>query len=554
MPNVPTSDLGDEVGGVLDDGTVFGEGMTYATSSERIRAEAQRRAALQAWDDDIVSPDSLRLKVLDDDSDDDEVELASPSRRPRRAAVRNVSGYKDKLSLSRPSGARQQQQRGVPKPMTTPGPARAPRTIAAMLRQKHAQHRKGLDDEGLRWADQVAAEPIKEEIAMAQRRMNAEHVEPGSVELALGSGKQSDQLLRLLQRDSAENEKETRAHCAPLLWTAPRRTYLDARRPGAMRRLYALEGDGMAQHMQAHVERTPPSLAVDLVAWLVHWILAGDTDVAEAARTSLLSVASRPRVQDAFWASIKRAMLCLGADPLLLAHDDDDELGPAPAARAAKEEGIARLWRTVIAMPPLSVSSSGRKDKDTLFSYLVLYAATQPPSCAADAFLSRVPVGSGAVDALCAIGTRLGRAHQRQLVAALPGAGDVRRCRAALAFRLLCTPTSIPPVLELTALCTTLADAPERRYEELRATLDILSYALDIAPALEQGDLEPYSMLLPALAALDQSIHDHRGSFTERSACKDMLQRLQLRVRYQIQAYVEHAPQLRASWTMLLSG
>ena len=93
MPNVPTSDLGDEVGGVLDDGTVFGEGMTYATSSERIRAEAQRRAALQAWDDDIVSPDSLRLKVLDDDSDDDEVELASPSRRPRRAAVRNAVSY-----------------------------------------------------------------------------------------------------------------------------------------------------------------------------------------------------------------------------------------------------------------------------------------------------------------------------------------------------------------------------------------------------------------------------------------------------------------------------
>ena len=88
----------------------------------------------------------------------------------------------------------------------------------------------------------------------------------------------------------------------------------------------------------------------------------------------------------------------------------------------------------------------------------------------------------------------------------------------------------------------------------LRDTLALLAYAVDIDGAARTAPLAPWAAFHATLVRLDASIDDHRGARAERSACKDTLQRLQLRVRYQIQACNAHDPVRQASWTALLRG
>ncbi|KAI3617861.1 hypothetical protein CBS9595_003770 [Malassezia furfur] len=281
---VPTSDPGDEVGGLLDDGTRLQAEATVSqpvtpspvSASDRIRAAAQRRAAAadDDIDDDIVSPDAMRLKVLDASSDESDLELdLSPTKRPRRAAAQRAPRYNVKLSLTKPASDDVQRQRGRPQPVVAPTRAHAPRSIATLLRQRQALRRKGLDTAGLSHAEALAVHDtrIADEIAAAQHRMNATHVAQDAahsdVPLALGDDDHG-QLLRLLARDAAHTQHVKARTAPPMLWTTSCSPLRTAWPPELT--AYARDPASLDTRLALGTAATLAVPRETLVTWLVH--------------------------------------------------------------------------------------------------------------------------------------------------------------------------------------------------------------------------------------------------------------------------------------------
>lgn len=561
---VPTSDAGDEVGGILDDGTRLGAEHTtlcksnsapHVSASERIRAEAQQRVTTQDEDEDIVSPGTWRLKALCASSDESDVEL-SPTKRPKRRAAQHAPPYNVKLSLTQPASADAQKRRGLPQPLTQPSNKRAPRSIATLLRQKHARHRKGLDHEGLERADALAANDprIAYEIAVAQDRMNAAQLaqdkRAGYLEHALPESSRTE-LLQLLHRDSAEAQGAIAPTLGPMVWTTATTPPCDSAHWSAELLAFTRNRTKCAGQLTLGMAELVSVSRHELVAWLIHELITHPEE--DAAPTALLDLAhAAPDACRYFWDALPHVMRQLGADAALLPLARPATAVPK-GAPCAPSRSVHRFWRTCVAMPRNDLTA-------THFPLLVLYAATLPASVDRDQFLLSVGEATSmdtALTKLVAMGRTLAVPHRLQLVRAVPGRGLCRSLRADLAVSLLTPPSAgaASPRAVLQAYCSHAARAPERHDTTLRAELDLLSYALDVPRLLaHEPDLPGYVALLSALASLDQSIHDHRGTHIQRSACKDTLQRLQLRVRYQIQACVEHDPRMRASWTALLQA
>lgn len=555
---VPTSDVDDEVGGLLDDGSHLGDekiSQRRALSSpmsvsERIRAEAQQRASTQDWDD-IVSPDSLRLKVLDESSDESELEL-SPTKRPRRAAAQRAPKYNVKLSLTKPASEDAQKKRGMPQPMTKPASSRAPPSIALLLRQKHMSQRKGLDREGLAWADHVTKDPsIAQEVAAAQDRMNSAHISDDVFQdplpLAIPEENQTE-LVRLLQRDAAQAH-DAKGQARPMLWKTQAQPVVRHWPPAIQKMLQ--DRETLDARLSMGVASFLPVSRAILVDWLVHEIISSP---GEGARTALIDLARmHPDACAQFWQTVPKHMLELGADPSLVRSVDRDAGSCATSEACAPSAAVQRLWRTCRVMPLAKTAYAQ-------FPLLVLYAATQPQTISAECFLEQLALHadlSAALASLYQTGQCLRAEHQWQLVQAVPGLGACRALRSDLARCLVCR---IPPggadgLAAVAAYCARAIAESDRAYPAFHAELELLSYAVDVPRLMAAGaPLALFASFLSALSTLDQSIYDHRGSSTERSVCKDTLQRLQLRVRYQIQACIEHDPKQRASWTTLLRG
>ena len=572
---VPTSDPGDEVGGLLDDGTRIESGNTVAhpatpspvSASDRIRAAARRRAAAadDDIDDDIVSPSALRLKVLDASSDESDLELdLSPTKRPRRAAAQRAPRYNVKLSLTKPASDDVQRQRGRPQPVIAPTRTPAPRSIATLLRQKHALRRKGLDTASLSHVDALAEHDahIADEIAAAQHRMNATHVAQdaphAAVPLALADGDHT-QLLRLLERDAAHSHHAQARAPPPMLWTTSRTALSPAWPP----ELAAFARDHTTLDTRLAMG-TAATLAVPretLVTWLVHERI---TTRRHSAHVALLALArTQDEVRAVFWDRLPQAMRALGADAAHVGTrsaplEPREERSPIPCAPTP---AVLALWETCSAMP-CDVASPN------LCALLVLYAASLPPLVASADFvggvLATVPAAP-LVASLVHVGLRLPRAHQLRLVRAMPGSSAVRGVRADAALCLATGRSSVPAdrLAAAHAFCTEVLGATAVRDDDdaddsddaaLRDPLALLAYAVDIDGAARNAPLAPWAAFHATLVRLDASIDDHRGARAERSACKDTLQRLQLRVRYQIQACNAHDPVRQASWTALLRG
>ncbi|WFC95749.1 hypothetical protein MBRA1_002403 [Malassezia brasiliensis] len=481
---VPTSDPGDEVGGLLDDGTRLATGDTVSPSatpspvsaSDRIRAAALRRAAAadDDIDGDIVSPDALRLKVLDASSDESDLELdLSPTKRPRRAAAQRAPRYNVKLSLTKPASDDVQRQRGRPQPVVAPSRTHEPRSIATLLRQKQALRRKGLDTAGLSHADALAVQDarITDEIAAAQHQMNATHVkqdmEQDAVPLMLADDDHG-QLLRLLARDAAHTQHTKARAVPPLLWTtshAPLRTVW----PPELAE-YARNAASLDTRLAMGTLATLTVPRETLVTWLVHERI---TSRRHSAHVALQALARTQReVQACFWDQVPRAMRALGANAALIGLPTVPEHteGPEPIP-CAPSPGVHAFWETCAAMPCDAITPD-------LGALLVLYAASLPPSVASMDFARRLlsTVSTAPLTAsLVRVGLRLPRAHQLRLVRALPGTlhgvrADVALC---LATHRWCVPAD--RLAAAHAFCTEVLAAAVERNDDDTALCDALA-------------------------------------------------------------------------------
>ncbi|WFD00345.1 hypothetical protein MYAM1_003093 [Malassezia yamatoensis] len=451
--DVPTSDVGDEVGGILNDGTRMGQGHRPTeqsltppmSASERIRAAAQLRASSYGdWDEEIISPGSMRLKVLDASSDESDVEL-SPTKRPRRAAAQRAPKYNRKLSLTKPASTDTQNMRGTPQLLSAAKKEGVPPSIRTLLRQKHQQQRKGLDRDSLAIMDRLATqhEQVKREISSAQSQMNAAH-------FALNSSSDSSRfdasnanhvtdvqhtqrlvgvteprLLHLLQMDEdLLVETQESFNTRPMLWTLsshipklPIPAVLEARASFAQ-----------IDHLLPLI--TPSLMRVqgfDLVPWLITRILLSTDQGPCIAMRDLAHAHSRFCVT--FWDMLPNVMVWMGAD---LARNPTDPSDPNGGDSTGSDsfDMVCGFWQLCRTMPVNAACQAQ-------YPLLVLYAATMPYSLETTNFLSQCLPAQASQDTvvkLFEVGKHLGAADQLKLVQSLPVNGCNLQLRSSLAL------------------------------------------------------------------------------------------------------------------------
>ncbi|WFD44157.1 hypothetical protein MPSI1_002823 [Malassezia psittaci] len=499
--DVPTSDIGDEVGGILNDGTRMGQGHRTTeqsltppmSASERIRNAAQLRASsYRDWDDEIISPGSMRLKVLDASSDESDLEL-SPTKRPRRAAVQRAPRYNLKLSLTRPANADIQKTRGTPQVLSAPQKSGMPPSISTLLRQKHQQQRKGLDRDSLAMMDQLASQhdQIKREILSAQSQINAAHFATKSSSDSSGFGASNanritdarqtqrfmgvtePKLLHLLQMDEdllAESHESV--NTGPMLWTSSfniPKLHMPA----------ILETNAKPDHFDEILPLITTSLmkveCLDLVPWLITRILLSADSGPCIAMRDLAHTDSA--ICDSFWSMLPKVMFWMGAD---LPRPPTDSLGSSAMNVTGSDslEMVCRFWRLCRTMP---INATCKIQ----FPLLAFYAATLPYSVETTTFLSQCLPAQASQDTIAELfefGKHLCTADQLKLVQSLPVGGCNLQLRSSLALTFL-NKTAEPMQDSLDALehfMLRITAEQQCNYTQLHSQLRLYAYAIDI--------------------------------------------------------------------------
>ncbi|WFD32482.1 hypothetical protein MSPP1_003530 [Malassezia sp. CBS 17886] len=89
-----------------------------------------------------------------------------------------------------------------------------------------------------------------------------------------------------------------------------------------------------------------------------------------------------------------------------------------------------------------------------------------------------------------------------------------------------------------------------------RGTGDVGGAALRLSPsgAVPTASLEALASLIATLGEMNRRIREHRDTSVRQTALKDALQRLQLRMRYQVEGYLSANAIGRAAWRRILEG
>ena len=479
MQCVASSDVDDEVGGVLDHGGIVGGTTSWLepqepalSTTERIRAAARLRA--EKFRDEDTHP---VLAGVDDDSDDGE--LADPRpRRPVRQAVAHAPSYALKLSLSQPADARTAARRGVPKTLTKAPPPAAPggvTPISALLRERRIHRRHGTDAEGRALAASIAT------------GLHEDHTSVGLTGM-------DDAVARLVAQDAALEERTPSWR----YWIEPSDAGTPAHIPPANRlRRYS----------------------ADDVPWLLDLAVRGSATASDALVRCVRSANGASEL----WRALPHVLIRLGADPALVllepgspgsSQEDfvDARESQTPPRNTAAEPAVSAIWRPAAAAPaPVRADAAS-----VAFTLANLGAGYHDPMRERAIWRAAAAMDESGAGAVASALSQLNPEHCATVLRSCPDSLR-RRTAAALLGRGV-------PGETLAQLDDALAQGDYRRLFALTVLVD---YATSGATAQECG------ALVAPLQRLYSSLRDGRGMDLDSSRAKDRVQRLQLRLRYQ---------------------
>ena len=524
------------------------------------------------------------LRDLDDDSEDDALLLDTTpplGRRPQRAAAQRSAPYSLKLSLTRPGDAATQRSRGMPKPLIDAIP-RASSTrfsIESLLRDKTRRARARPFD------------PFpKHNVSGANTAPEKHRDDPFShARSALESAELDAQtrhaLLSMLAQDKGHTSIKAQRHKHAMTSSYWIRSMRADTVPEENVCIHGTKPQLSALHLSVAGASSLKSCHHN-VKQLVMAAMQHDNDkLAVAARMHL---ASKPRDVLALVPSI---LSSLGTNEQLLAlcfnsyRSDADVRSHAAAAHSRaspalhdasmwvlappREKCVKQLWNLLCSLNYHDTEAISEPELSSYIPMLLHFGACAMPELSPyelDAVLRtcmrRCTFTSELGSRIVNVGLCLQPREQVGFVRAMPveeslhdtdGCG--RHVRAAMASHLLLRRPWSGPHVDLHALNSLITDAPDavlctasnvpdaRDYMALSAYTQLMSLALsDMTAMLRAGGasvLEELRTLVLRVWELRSSIQDHRGSHMDRSAVKDVVQRLGLRLWYQARNYVE---------------
>lgn len=576
------------------------------STADGIRERARQRAA--ALGDAELLGETLPTvsEHITNDSDielDDDLlsSLSSPSKRPRRATKRPES-YMTRLSLTKPAEEGAHGVRREGSAFQAPSDAtRLSKNFSTLIRERRANARKGLDPAALKYAHELVQLNSRHNSAGTSSVLSSilQDSEPGTyhqhnvVSRTLkrhdSSGTGSEAVLKLLAQDAEHGalgtpgirrhrssfwaaEPRSEVLSGELNWpadAAPHITTLATATPAKCERMLragALEGCAASDR---------------LVRWLVrHILLAADENLRAAATDALMSVDCTGHALT-LTADVARG---LGADVALLGAygvDTDTSRATSPASTQQASQPYTQPVKRCVTLTRL-LDLVARYPSDTCSAYLALLlqlCAYTPRKAEFERMLEDIVQGMDenalAVQRDCILRSLRSQYPDEQLalVNAFPSSSS-RSQAARVSIAIGAVADSLDAPHDLAALLSALPRAELLRQNgsggwqgpDTESRLQLISLATAGIDALVTNDalsavtrnldtaaarsIRAAARFLQWLKHLYGNVQDHRGAHMERMRVKFLLQRMQLRMRYQIHARL--AGSERSAWSALV--